>query len=48
MSLPAWVITEEDEAMFGKAAGLGADAGVLLSKIAVRSFINAKESTGKF
>ena len=48
MSLPTWVENEEDEAMFGKAAGLGADNVVLLSKVAAGAFIAAKESAGKF
>ena len=48
MSLPGWVKNEEDEAMFGKAAGFGADNVVLLSKIAARAFIDVKETAGKF
>ena len=50
MSLPTWVENEEDEAMFGKAVGLGlgVDNVVLLSKAATGAFIAAKESTGKF
>jgi hypothetical protein len=48
MSLPTWVENEEDEAMLGKAAGLGADNVVLLSKVAVGAFIAVKESAGKF
>ena len=48
MSLPTWVENEEDEAMFGKAAGLGADNVVLLSKVAAGAFIAVKESAGKF
>ena len=46
MSLPTWVENEEDEAMFGKAAGLGADESVLLSKVAAGAYIVAKESAG--
>ena len=48
MSKPAWVKNEEDKAMFGKAAGLGADNVVLLSKVAAGSFMAVKESAGKF
>ena len=48
MSLPEWVKNTDDEATFGKAAGLGADDVVLLSKVAAGAFIAAKESAGKY
>ena len=48
MSFPAWVKNEEDEVMFGKAAGFGADNVVLLSKVTAGAFIAVKESAGKF
>ena len=47
MPLPDCVQDEGDHVLFGTAAGLGADAdSVLLSKLATKAYITAKEFTG--
>ena len=48
MSLsPAWVVSEDDQKIFGKAVGYDAPSSVLESKAATIEFITVKDSSGK-
>ena len=48
MSLsPTWVISEEDQKIFGKAVGHDAPSSVLQFKTATIAFITVKDSAGK-
>ncbi len=46
MSKPNWVITPEDEVLWGEAVGYSVSAELLLSKNAVKGFVKAKSSPG--
>lgn len=44
----SWVLNDKDRALYGTAAGLGADAFSLSSKISAQAFVNAKISITGF
>ena len=48
MADTTWVLNDKDRALYGTAAGLGADTFSLSSRISAQAFVNAKVSITGF